>query len=40
MKDAGIGNAALEFESVLLLNKDEVVKEAKKMGIGVTGETK
>ena len=37
MKKAGIGNAALEFESVLLLNKDEVVKEAKKLGIGVTG---
>jgi DUF1009 family protein len=27
----------LESGSVLLLNKGEVVKEAKKLGIGVTG---
>jgi DUF1009 family protein len=37
MKDAGIKNAALESRSVLLLNKGEVIKEAKKLGISVTG---
>ena len=37
MQDAGIKNAALESGSVLLLNKGEVIKEAKKMGISVTG---
>ena len=37
MQDAGIKNAALESGSVLLLNKGEVIKKAKKMGVGVTG---
>ena len=35
--EANIKNAALESGSVLLLNKGEVIKEAKKLGIGVTG---
>ena len=33
MQVAGIKNAALESGSVLLLNKGEVIKEAKKMGV-------
>ena len=37
MHDAGIGNAALEKRSVLLLDKVEVLKQAKKLGIGLTG---
>mgnify|MGYP001374229236 FL=1 len=37
MKEAGIGNAALESGSVLLLEKDEVLIEAKKLGIGLMG---
>jgi len=37
MKDAGIGNAALEMGSVLLLDKAEILKQAKKLGIGLTG---
>ncbi len=37
MHDAGIGNAALETDSVLLLDKPEVLKRAKKFGIGLTG---
>lgn len=37
MKAAGIGNAALESGSVLLLDKAEVLKQAKKLGIGLTG---
>ena len=37
MKDAGIGNAALESGSVLLLDKSEVLKQAKKLGIGLSG---
>ena len=37
MHDAGIKNAALETDSVLLLNKLEVLKQAKKLGIGLTG---
>jgi DUF1009 family protein len=37
MHDAGIKNAALETGSVLLLDKVEVFKQAKKFGIGLTG---
>ena len=37
MKDAGIENAALESVSVLLLDKSEVLKQAKKFGIGLSG---
>ena len=37
MKDAGIGNAALESGSVLLLEKDEIVKEFQKSKIGILG---
>jgi DUF1009 family protein len=37
MRAAGIGNAALESVSVLLLDKAEVLKQAKKLGIGLTG---
>ena len=37
MHDAGIKNAALETESVLLLDKVEVLKQAKNLGIGLTG---
>ena len=37
MKDAGIGNATVESGSVLLLEKDEVLIEAKKLGIGLEG---
>ena len=37
MKDAGIENAALESVSVLLLDKSEVLKQAKKLGIGLSG---
>ena len=37
MRAAGIGNAALESGSVLLLDKAEVLKQAKKLGIGLTG---
>ena len=37
MKEAGIGNAALESGSVLLLEKDGVLIEAKKLGIGLAG---
>ena len=37
MHDAGIKNAALETGSVLLLDKVEVLKQAKKFGIGLTG---
>ena len=37
MKDAGTGNAALEMGSVLLLDKAEILKQAKKLGIGLTG---
>ena len=37
MKDAGIGNVALESGSVLLLEKNEVLIEAKKLGIGLMG---
>ncbi len=40
MKDAGIGNAALETDSVLLLDKPQVVAEGKKLGIGMAGVTK
>ena len=37
MKEAGIGNVALESGSVLLLEKNEVLIEAKKLGIGLMG---
>ena len=37
MHDACIKNAALETDSVLLLNKLEVLKQAKNLGIGLTG---
>jgi len=37
MKKAGFGNAALETGSVLLLDKSEVLKQAKKLGIGLSG---
>jgi len=37
MKDAGTGNAALEMGSVLLLDKAEILKQAKKLGIGLSG---
>ena len=40
MKDAGIGNAALESGSVLLLDKPQVEAEAKKLGIGLSGISK
>ena len=40
MKDAGIGNAALVSGSVLLLEKDEILNEAKKIGIGLAGISK
>ena len=37
MKDAGIGNVAMESGSVLLLDKAELLKQAEKLGIGLTG---
>lgn len=37
MKDSGIGNAALESDSVLLLDREEVLKECKKSKIGIFG---
>ena len=37
MKKAGIGNATLESGSVLLLEKVEVLKQAKKLGVGLFG---
>ena len=37
MRAAGIGNAALESGSLLLLDKAEVLKQAKKLGIGLIG---
>ena len=37
LNEANIKNVALESGSVLLLNKGEVIKEAKTLGIGVTG---
>lgn len=37
MKDVGIGNAALKTGSVLLLNKEELLSEANKQRIGITG---
>ena len=40
MKKAGIGNVALESDSVLLLDKPQVVAEARKLGIGLAGVTK
>tara|TARA_B100001093_G_C26668993_1_gene945341 strand:- start:16 stop:852 length:837 start_codon:yes stop_codon:yes gene_type:complete len=37
MKDAGIGNAAVEAGSVLLLEKNEILKESQKSKIGIQG---
>jgi DUF1009 family protein len=37
LSEANIKNVALESGSVLLLNKGELVKEAKKLGIGIKG---
>ncbi|HCY58355.1 MAG TPA: DUF1009 domain-containing protein [Opitutae bacterium] len=37
MKEAGIVNVALESGSVLLLEKDKILIEAKKLGIGLAG---
>jgi DUF1009 family protein len=37
LNEANIKNVALESGSVLLLNKGELVKEAKKLGIGIKG---
>lgn len=37
LMEAGIGNVALESASVLLLNKEVVLKEAKKLNVGITG---
>ncbi|MDC3284756.1 UDP-2,3-diacylglucosamine diphosphatase LpxI, partial [Opitutales bacterium] len=37
MKKAGLGNAALETGSVLILDKSEVLNQAKKLGIGLSG---
>ena len=39
MKDANIGNAALESGSVLLLDKYQVLKESRNLGIGIAGIT-
>ncbi|MDG1324265.1 MAG: UDP-2,3-diacylglucosamine diphosphatase LpxI [Opitutales bacterium] len=35
MKDAGVGNAALESNVVMVLNKKRVIAEARKLGIGI-----
>ena len=37
LSEANINNVALESGSVLLLNKEEVLKKAQKLGIGLTG---
>ena len=37
MKEAGIGNAAVEAGSVLLLEKNEILKESQKLKIGIQG---
>ena len=37
MKRAGIGVAAIQAGSVLLLNREEVVKNAQNMGITILG---
>jgi DUF1009 family protein len=37
MKDAGIGNVAVESGSVLLLNNIRIINEAKSLAIGLTG---
>ena len=39
MKDAGIKNAAIEAGSVLLLNKNEVIREAQRVGTSLLGIT-
>ena len=36
-KEAGIGNAAMEAGSVLLLEKNEILKESQKLKIGIQG---
>ena len=37
MKKAGIGNAVLESKSVIILEKNSVLTNAKKLGIGISG---
>ena len=37
MKKAGIGNAVLESKSVIILEKYSVLKNAEKLGIGISG---
>ena len=37
MKEAGIGNVAVETGSVLLLEKNEILKESQKSKIGIQG---
>jgi len=37
MKKAGIGNAVLESKSVIILDKHSVLRNAKKLGIGISG---
>ena len=37
LSEANINNVALESGSVLLLNKEEVLKKAQNLGIGLTG---
>lgn len=37
MKNAGIGNAVLESKSVIILEKYSVLKNAEKLGIGISG---
>ena len=39
MQDANIGNVALESGSVLLLDKHQVLKESRSLGIGIAGIT-
>ena len=39
MQDANIGNVALESGSVLLLDKHQVLKESRNLGIGIAGIT-
>ena len=40
IKKTGIGNAVLEMEAVLILNKKLILQEAKRMGIGIIGFSK
>ncbi len=37
MKSVGIRNVVLEAGSVLILNKEDIMKEAKKIGFGISG---